>query len=127
MKTLLSDISAAMPAHCCAWGCSNRESSDSKSKGLSFHYFPKNESSCDQWIKAVRRQDWKPSSSSRLCSEHFKESDFKGHTLERRRLNENAIPSIFKAFPPHLKKKSPIKRKLPFKQRLAEEALAEKR
>ena len=115
-----------MPAHCCAWGCSNRESSDSKSKGLTFHYFPKDESRCEQWINAIRREDWKPSSSTRICSEHFKESDFQGNSLVRRHLIKTAIPSIFK-FPPHLKKKSPVKRKLPFKQRLEEEALAAKR
>ena len=118
-----------MPAHCCAWGCSNRESSDSKEKrGLTFHYFPKDETRCEKWIKAVRRENpWKPTASSRICSEHFKESDFKRHTLVRRMLNDTAIPSVFKAFPPHLQKKSPIKRKLPFKQRLEEEAQAAKR
>ena len=117
-----------MPAHCCAWGCSNRESSDSKANGLTFHYFPKDETRSEQWIKAIRRQDWRPSASSRICSEHFKESDYKGHTLERRVLNNTAIPSIFKAFPVHLQKNSPVKkRQLPFKQRLEEEQRAAKR
>ena len=120
-----------MPATCCAWGCSNRNGPKAKENGVTFHMIPKSESHREQWIRAIRRQDangnpWKPTANSTLCSEHFKQSDFKENSDLKRLLKDTAIPSIFK-FPPHLKKKSPIKRQLPFKQRLEEEAKAAKR
>ena len=69
-----------------------------------------------KWIQAIHRNDWRPSSSSLLCSEHFIDRDFdKTTNSERRRLKDDAVPSRFEAFPPHLKKntssrKSPKKR-----------------
>ena len=113
-----------MVASCSAWGCSNRETPEAKANGVTFHRIPK--ARRKQWIEATRRQDWNPAPSAKICSEHFKQSDFKGNSESKRLLHDTAIPSVFK-FPPHLKKKSPIKRKLPFKQRLEEEALAAKR
>ena len=115
-----------MVASCSAWGCSNRETPQAKENGLTFHRLPKEEIRRQQWIKATKRQNWNPAMSAKICSEHFKQSDFKQNSESKRLLHDTAVPSIFK-FPPHLKKKSPIKRKLPFKQRLEEEAQAAKR
>ena len=117
------DIPTTMVASCSAWGCTNRLGKES---GVTFHGIPKAETRRQQWIKAIRRQDWTPAASAKICSEHFKQSDFKENSESKRLLHDTAIPSIFK-FPPHLKKKSPIKRPLPFKQRLEEEARAAKR
>ena len=113
-----------MVASCSAWGCSNRETPEAKENGVTFHRIPK--ARRQEWIKATKRQDWNPAPSAKICSEHFKQCDFKQNSDLKRLLHDTAIPSIFK-FPPHLTKKSPIKRKLPFKQRLEEEAKAAKR
>lgn len=115
-----------MVASCSAWGCSKRETPEAKEKGVTFHRIPKEEIRRQQWIKATRRQDWTPGATAKICSDHFKPSDFKENSVSKRLLHDTAIPSIFK-FPLHLKKKSPIKRKLPFKQRIEEEAKAAKR
>ncbi|XP_060520733.1 THAP domain-containing protein 5-like isoform X2 [Cylas formicarius] len=59
----------------------------------------------ERWVKAVHRKDWKPSKSSKLCSEHFLSSDFlvrPGST--KKVLKPDAIPSIF-SFPKGLVKK----------------------
>lgn len=57
------------------------------------------------WVKAIRRENWYPSKGSRICSQHFRESDylFKPGS-SRRLLKPDSVPSIF-AFPKHLQKK----------------------
>ena len=65
---------------------------------------------CDKWIRASPRKDYKPSEHSKLCSLHFKPSDFvverrdsnaqrrkslDDKPLVRRRLKEGVVPSIF--------------------------------
>ena len=55
-----------------------------------------------EWVKAVRRECFTPTSTSYLCSDHFTEADFQvkpGAAI--RRLNDTAVPSIF-SFPEHL-------------------------
>lgn len=66
-----------------------------------------------KWIKEVRRKDFVPTKYSFLCSEHFLDSDYQirpGATT--RLLYENAVPSVFKAFPVHLQKSLTVKRRL---------------
>lgn len=50
-----------------------------------------------QWINAVARKGFIPTSSSRLCSDHFQQDDFKvnpgGSYVIK--LKENTVPSIF--------------------------------
>ncbi|XP_071042246.1 DNA transposase THAP9 isoform X3 [Parasteatoda tepidariorum] len=87
---------------CVAYGCTNRWTK--KMTGITFHSFPKDEKRKQLWIKAVRRVNWKPSSCSKLCNEHFSEDMIDRTSLSCVRLRPNAIPSIFPAFPPHLKK-----------------------
>ena len=53
---------------CVAYGCSNNPVKDSN---LSFHRFPSDTERKDKWANAVRREGWKPTSSSVLCSVHF--------------------------------------------------------
>lgn len=100
-----------------AWNCSNRQGkrsavgSSSRDVDITFHRFPSNCELHGEWVTAIRRQNFKPSSTSRICSEHFKKTDFTA-SKNRRRLRESAIPSIFN-FPPHLQPKpKPQRRKL---------------
>lgn len=54
------------------------------------------------WIQAVRRENWTPSKTSRLCGEHFLPSDYVVKPgLTAKLLKPDAIPSVF-SFPKHL-------------------------
>ena len=94
---------------CPAFGCSNRHDDPRvKAKGITFHRFPNKSNPRDQerrgkWIRSVRRENWEPTTATRLCSEHFISEDFKeseGKTV----LKNTAVPSVFKAFPERLQK-----------------------
>ena len=51
----------------------------------------------------MHRQDWTPSNSSVICSDHFLEK-FINRNVQMPRLKEDAEPTRFKAFPKYLKK-----------------------
>lgn len=58
--------------------------------------FPSNPNLKKQWVLAIRRKNFKPSSWTKICSAHFLPEDF----LVRpgtyvRRLKETAVPSVF--------------------------------
>ena len=50
----------------------------------------------------MRREDWCPSSHSRVCSDHFQEK-FINRTGLIAKLQEDAVPTRFKKFPQYLK------------------------
>lgn len=53
---------------CVAFGCKSRKNTDPL---LSFYRFPADSERCKKWEVAVRREGWKSSKNSRLCSTHF--------------------------------------------------------
>ena len=53
----------------CVWKCENEV-------GSSAHLFPKNEKLCKKWLKAIKRDKWKPGKWSKICCEHFKLTDY---------------------------------------------------
>ncbi|KAH8035064.1 hypothetical protein HPB51_004305 [Rhipicephalus microplus] len=55
-----------------------------------------------QWVVNLKRDKWKPSPGSRLCSSHFTEACF-DRSGSRTRLKSDAIPTLF-SFPEHLQK-----------------------
>lgn len=59
-----------------------------------------------RWVVAVRREKWQPTATSYLCSQHFKETDFR-IGKKRKLLRESAIPSRFCFSRPSPKKRSP--------------------
>ncbi|PSN57118.1 hypothetical protein C0J52_01317 [Blattella germanica] len=71
--------------------------------------FPKDTDRRQQWIKALRRENWTPTSNSLLCSSHFKETDFDRTSLCVVRIRDEAVPSIF---PEYLKPKGKGRRKI---------------
>ena len=105
---------------CMAYGCKSgykgHDSSD-----VTFHAFPlKNKDLCDKWKRANPRQDFEPTKYSKMCSLHFKPSDFvderrdtnkqrmKNYAddrLVRRYLKDDAIPSLFPNAPDYLSNK----------------------
>ena len=64
----------------------------------------------------MRRQNWHPSASERICESHFLPSDYSyppsmpnSESLGKKYLKKDAVPSLF-SFPEHLKRRSPKKR-----------------
>ncbi|KAK7895762.1 hypothetical protein WMY93_021087 [Mugilogobius chulae] len=77
---------------CSAYGCKNRYHKD---KDISFHKFPlARPDICDKWVSAMRRDNFRPTKYSSLCSQHFTQDSFKKE-CNNRVLKENAVPSVF--------------------------------
>ena len=92
---------------CCAINCTNRavkkqplsSSTDNASSSnscdnvpvRSFHRFPKDEYLQRLWVSAVSRVGFKPTKCSRICSDHFLETDFLKEK-KRRLLKQSAVP-----------------------------------
>ncbi|KAH8039294.1 hypothetical protein HPB51_005540 [Rhipicephalus microplus] len=85
---------------CCAVNCTSRPE---KSSGKTFHAFSRSQPHLyQQWVVNLKRDKWKPSPGSRLCSSHFTEACF-DRSGSRTRLKSDAIPTLF-SFPEHLQK-----------------------
>ncbi|KAL7387336.1 hypothetical protein ABVT39_022228 [Epinephelus coioides] len=111
-----------MPHSCAAWKCTNRFTVQTKSQGITFHRFPKDTSRRKQWEVALRREGFSASSSSMLCSEHFKPEDF-DRTGQTVRIRDGAVPSVF-SFPAHPQRPAATRTAEPSKKVLKEETLA---
>ncbi|XP_049839589.1 histone-lysine N-methyltransferase eggless-like isoform X2 [Schistocerca gregaria] len=86
---------------CVAYGCTNR----SGKSGATFHSFPKDNALRRLWIKALRRKDWEPTKSSKICSDHFREADIDRTSLLCVRIRDGAVPCIF-SFPARMQNDS---------------------
>ncbi|XP_050034587.1 uncharacterized protein [Dermacentor andersoni] len=82
-----------MVGTCAAPGCKNRVKQKS---GITFHMFPKGAALREAWARAIRRDDWAPKDSDRLCSVHFKADCF-DRTGQTVRLRAGSIPTSFPA------------------------------
>ncbi|KAG5834664.1 THAP domain-containing protein 1 isoform X1 [Anguilla rostrata] len=81
-----------MVQSCSAYGCKNRYHKD---KNISFHKFPlARPDVCGKWVAAMRRNNFKPTKYSNICSQHFTRECFK-RECNNRVLKENAVPSLF--------------------------------
>ncbi|KAJ8338915.1 hypothetical protein SKAU_G00357010 [Synaphobranchus kaupii] len=81
-----------MVQSCSAYGCKNRYHKD---KNISFHKFPlARPDVCGKWVGAMRRNNFKPTKYSNICSQHFTKECFK-RECNNRVLKENAVPSLF--------------------------------
>ncbi|XP_040575438.1 THAP domain-containing protein 1-like [Lepeophtheirus salmonis] len=82
---------------CVAFGCKNKYAAGNS---ISYHRFPTQDPErCRQWVRKLKRDDFTPKKFLRICSEHFTPESF-NRTLDVVRLRENAVPTLFKAFPP---------------------------
>ena len=92
---------------------------------ISFHKFPDDKGVFRQWIVAIRRDigvNFQVTQNSRVCSRHFKPSDYiRSLTGRKKTLKSSAVPSVFpwtkgssakRRAPKH---RSPIKKKSPKK------------
>ena len=87
-----------MPKYCCVYGCNNDLENH---KDLSFHSFPSNQQQAKAWKIRIRREDFKPSGSSYVCSKHFTDQDFTDprkdtpEIFQKKRLKRRVIPSRY--------------------------------
>lgn len=49
---------------------------------------------CGKWVAALRRNNFKPTKYSNICSQHFTKDCFKSE-CNNRVLKDNAVPSLF--------------------------------
>ncbi|GFW02119.1 THAP domain-containing protein 3 [Trichonephila clavipes] len=91
-------------SHCAAYGCTNyRKKEECKSK--SFFKFPvKNPGLLKAWLKMIRRENFKPSAHSLICSDHFEETCFEYQPFTNRRQLKRALSQLssFLKRKPHL-------------------------
>ena len=62
-----------------------------------YHSFPlNNPSSLKEWLVRIKRENFKPNRSSKICSGHFKTDCFNIEKLSsRKRLTSKAVPTSF--------------------------------
>lgn len=86
--------SSTTAEHCCVPVC---YASSKYNQVLSFHTFPSNEETRRRWIVAIRRENIKISSHTRVCSRHFLKEDLRepGKLKGRRLLKKGAVPTLF--------------------------------
>nr|XP_024215411.1 uncharacterized protein LOC106677676 isoform X3 [Halyomorpha halys] len=87
---------------CVAYGCSTREINKHADPPITLHAFPSDPEDRRKWIRAVRRKNWIPTKSSKLCSKHFKAEDFDRSPFYSK-LNKGVVPSIIDGYPEYYK------------------------
>ncbi|XP_031441463.1 THAP domain-containing protein 6-like [Clupea harengus] len=91
-----------MPDVCAAYRCSNRRCLETRTRGITFHLFPKTGERRRKWEVALRRDSFAASDRTLLCSEHFRSEDF-DRTGQTVRLKDGVVPTIFN-FPADLQR-----------------------
>ncbi|XP_053191200.1 THAP domain-containing protein 6-like [Scomber japonicus] len=94
-----------MPDFCAAYGCANQRNITTRSRGITFHRFPKDTILRKHWELALKREGFVAKKRSVLCSEHFKADEF-DRTGQIVLLRHGVMPSVF-SFPSHLQKQVP--------------------
>ena len=60
-----------MVRSCCAYGCTARDTADTRERGIKFYVFPSDKQRRSKWISAIRREDFTPTGHTVICSQHF--------------------------------------------------------
>ena len=96
---------------CCVPFCKSGLRANKTRHKISFHHFPNNERLKDQWLRAISRSNFSPTTNSYVCELHFKKQDFlsersttsrKTCGLKRKLLRDNVIPSVFPNYPSYM-------------------------
>ena len=84
-------------ANCCVPFCSKIGYVLEDGKRVTFHTLPKDKDRLKIWLVNMKRdtETFKVSKSTRICSRHFQDRDFRTTHKGLRYLKEFAIPSIF--------------------------------
>ena len=97
---------------CSAYGCSRKWKKEDK---VHFHSYPlKDKHRLAKWLAAIKRDNFKPTTTSRICGDHFITSDYHPGSRE---LKKSAVPSVFQ-FPEHLQKPELAPRRPPLKRNM---------
>nr|XP_012225401.1 PREDICTED: uncharacterized protein LOC105673967 [Linepithema humile] len=118
-----------MPFKCCVPNCNGNYKNGPKVATFSF---PKNEEIKRKWLRAICRQNFCPTNSSKVCELHFHSHDIERETshyneangklltapLRHPRLIKNAVPSQLLNNPQYLTKSEAPHRESPEKKRL---------
>ncbi|XP_065060453.1 uncharacterized protein LOC135687738 [Rhopilema esculentum] len=108
---------SSLGKQCAAFGCYNFSyRPDGTPTGLHFFKFPQRNPEKRLWCNLIKRVDgldgFKVTESTRLCQEHFKDSDIKRNPM-RWKLNPGAAPSLKLYTPPVSGERSQAVRKKP--------------
>ena len=111
---------------CAALNCRSGYDGENKDPNTTFHAFPfQNQKLLQVWLKRLARKDFAPTKYSKLCSLHFTSNDFivesndlnhrckrkrESTKLARRRLKDNAAPSVFSDLPSYYTSRSEPRR-----------------
>ena len=60
-----------MPRSCSAFGCTNRDTKETREKGIKFYRIPVDKEKRRIWLCAIKRKDFDPPADACICSEHF--------------------------------------------------------
>ncbi|XP_026789541.3 uncharacterized protein LOC113538579 isoform X1 [Pangasianodon hypophthalmus] len=79
---------------CSVYSCNNYNGPLERTLGLTFHRFPFDDPErLNQWIRSLRRMNWRPRPRSVVCSTHFTEDCFE-HSGGSVRLKPHAVPTL---------------------------------
>ena len=82
---------------------------------MHFHSYPlKDKHRLAKWLAAIKRDDFKPTTASQICGDHFITSDYHPGSRE---LKKSAVPSVFQ-FPEHLQTTELTPRRPPSKRNM---------
>ncbi len=84
----------ASSRYCCVPSC---KMSSRFNSVISFHSFPLNTETRKTWLQNIRREDYKVSPNTKVCSRHFRTDDFTEQSIptSRRLLKNGAVPTLF--------------------------------
>ena len=60
-----------MPRSCCAFGCTNQDTKETRDKRIKFYRIPVIKEKRALWLSAIKRKDFDPKVDDCICSEHF--------------------------------------------------------
>ena len=77
-------------------GCSAPNCHNRSEQGIRLFSFPTDKDRRKRWLINCRRDKWVPTSTSRLCEEHFEASQFESKRMDGwKKLKSTAVPTIF--------------------------------
>ncbi|CAL1680879.1 unnamed protein product [Lasius platythorax] len=79
-------------------GCLASFCNNSSKKGYIMKVFPKNPERRASWLQNVVRENWVLTDNSYLCEVHFSPEMWERRADHKRKLNPNAVPTIFEFF-----------------------------
>ena len=86
-----------MPNSCCVFKCTLTSETNPE---LSFFVFPKEKKLRQAWLKRIRREDFTPTNTTRVCSRHFLPSDIRPANpntpveFQKKKLFPGRVPSL---------------------------------